>query len=480
MQYKTNTATPHQYRINQKPFYAEDAFKEEANPEQAHHLKNPTDERRHHFSQGLALLSLISMPLAQAEETHTHTTINQSADMVSIGTMQNVKSTPLHQDSLLAEQRSFSKNVSSNENAIDSFIERNILTKTDFNAATTLASNRPRTLEDVSQEKSKQLAQKLLPSARDAESSRNANAAWDGKTTGAFRSLGYDFSVTAKAHTGNFDWSIASDMTGTRTPNVLSELSYEALDINVLTYDYVKRFSLTKSFTGRLEVSYSKGGIDNGTVYDADYFSDDRTGQKSLSASDPAGSDISAQQITLGISRNLTEHTQFTLLGGYAQNNQAFVKRQGLQLFSARTAGVPAEGTTFNNLNSTYQTTWKSGFVGSQLTHITGAHRFNIRAEFHGADYYAEADWNLRSAFQHPKSFEHIANGSGLNTQFSYTYALDRNLQLTVSANRERWQTRDGLDRVFLASGQTVTTRLLETNWESTGYGIGITYTGGL
>lgn len=441
MQYKTNIATPGQHNIIDRPI-TEQGSTEHDNTEhnntdqlQAHTAKanlplpsnkpqkKSAEQRRCHFSQGLALLSLISMPLAHAEETST--------------------------------QSALTNDIATTDNATQG-------------AAMRGAARTPL------------LAQNFLPKVNSLESPRHHKRQQNAKPNSALQGLGFDFSVTAKAHTGHFDWSIASDMTGTRSPNILSELSYESLDVNIVTYDFVKRFSLTQAFTGLFELSYSKGGINNGTVYDADYYGDYRTDPKSLSESDPSGSDISAHQITLGLTRSLTQSTQLSLLGGYAQNNQAFVKRQGLQLFSASTAGVPSEGTTFNNLNSTYKTTWKSGFIGTQLTHTTGAHRFNFRAEFHGADYYAEADWNLRSAFQHPKSFEHIADGTGLSAQFSYAYALDENLQFTLSANHEQWQTRDGLDRVFFASGRTVTTRLLETNWESIGYGIGITYTGGL
>lgn len=332
---------------------------------------------------------------------------------------------------------------------------------------------------------STQLAQGYLPSTRiDIKQSTPESAPKWTPTEKSTRSVlgagSFDFSVRAQSYSGRFDWSIASDITGTRTPTVLSELTYEAPDISVLTYDYVKRFPISSSLSGSLEISYSKGGVTDGIAYDADYLGDNKTDTKSLSQADTTGSDITAQHITLGISRFLTGKTQISLLGGYARNSQAFVKRQGVQLYAARNTGVPAAGSTFNSLNSTYDASWKSGFLGTKLTHTTGAHRLTLRAEMHGAKYYAEANWNLRAAFQHPKSFEHIANGTGLNTSLAYEYALDKNLLLTLSAQREQWQTQDGLDRVFLASGQTVTTRLIETNWESTGYGIGITYVGGL
>jgi hypothetical protein len=336
----------------------------------------------------------------------------------------------------------------------------------------------PTTRLGFSQDVNQQLADNLLPPLPTTQAS--AEKPWAPGQPSLFQDKGFDFSVKAESYTGRFDWSIASDMTGTRTPTILSELTYDALNINVMTYDYVKRFVLTQSLTGSLEVSYSKGGISEGTVYDADYYGNGRTDPKSLSASNPTGSDISARQASVSVSRRLSDHTHLAVLGGFAQSSQEFVKRQGVQMISARGANVPAVGTTFNNLDSSYSATWKSGFLGSQITYARGAHRLKLRAEFHGADYYAEADWNLRAAFQHPKSFEHLATGTGLNTKLSYDIAIDKNLSLSFSAHREHWQTRDGLDRVFLATGQTITTRLVETNWERTGYGIGITYVGGL
>lgn len=439
--------------------------------ETSHYTEPQTILDRHHkhsrFSCGLALVSMACIPLTHADQKTTTSLTNAGNGIErKIQTMDGAANSVL----------SLAFN---NEKKTHGF-NYNLLESYSLSTSSEQGKSVPEILEGTNKAKPHQLAQSFLPPAPKISQKSQNTTAWTTDKQTAFQSLGFDFSVTAQAHSGRFDWSIGSDMTGTRSPNILSELTYDALDINILTYDYVKRFTLTKAFTGSLEISYSKGGIDNGTVYDADYFGDYRTDTKSLSESDPAGSDISGRQVTLGLTRALSTQTQLTFLGGYAQNNQAFVKRQGVQLVSARNAGVPAAGTTFNNLNSTYKTTWKSGFIGTQLTHTSGAHRFKFRTELHGADYYAEADWNLRAAFQHPKSFEHLAGGSGLNTEFSYSFAMDKNLLLTFSAQRERWQTRDGLDRVFLTNGQTITTRLVETNWESTGYGIGITYVGGL
>ena len=99
-----------------------------------------------------------------------------------------------------------------------------------------------------------------------------------------------------------------------------------------------------------------------------------------------------------------------------------------------------------------------------------------FRFEYHWADYYGSANWNLRSDFQHPKSFEQVADGRGLVFNLGAGYKLTDNWALDVRFDFQDWKTDPGIDRVFFSSGAIVETRLNEVNWESKAFMLGSTY----
>jgi len=105
------------------------------------------------------------------------------------------------------------------------------------------------------------------------------------------------------------------------------------------------------------------------------------------------------------------------------------------------------------------------------ISKIDGFFRF----EYHFADYYAEADWNLRTDFEHPKSFTHEADGRGLVFTVGAEYNLNDNWTLDVNADVQDWRTEAGIDRTFLSSGIATDTRLNEVNWESYALMVGAT-----
>ncbi|MEJ2682281.1 MAG: hypothetical protein P8176_12475 [Gammaproteobacteria bacterium] len=293
------------------------------------------------------------------------------------------------------------------------------------------------------------------------------------------KTINFDFAISSENHTGHFDWSIASDITGTRSPNVLSELTYDNLDISDLNYQTAMRWKLSDTLTGLIELNVMQGTVNTGQVLDADFIGNDKTKTKSLSQSNPSGSDLHAIALAFGLQRYLRPSTHLAFMVGAQEHSQDFIKRNGLQMITAGNSGIPAVGTTFTQLNSSYKTNWTSGFVGTRLTQFFGRRQLEWRLDYHRAAYYAEADWNLRSSFQHPKSFEHLANGHGILSTLTYRHPLFDHVFLTLSIRHENWQTKDGMDRLFFANGNTSTTRLIETNWSRRGYGLGLVYRGG-
>lgn len=49
---------------------------------------------------------------------------------------------------------------------------------------------------------------------------------------------------------------------------------------------------------------------------------------------------------------------------------------------------------------------------------------FILSFKYHSVIYYAEANWNLGTDFEHPKSFEHDTNGTGVVISIEGIYAL--------------------------------------------------------
>jgi hypothetical protein len=99
--------------------------------------------------------------------------------------------------------------------------------------------------------------------------------------------------------------------------------------------------------------------------------------------------------------------------------------------------------------------------------HPLGKWTVTTSIEYHWVDYSAEADWNLRDDFQHPKSFEHEAYGDGWVAGVGVNYALNQQFSLGLSGDYLSWNTDSGTDRLYLANGSIVDTRLNEVNWES-------------
>ena len=135
--------------------------------------------------------------------------------------------------------------------------------------------------------------------------------------------------------------------------------------------------------------------------------------------------------------------------------------------------GGPSLG-PFGGLDSTYDAQWRGPWIGVDVTLETAKFTNKLPSislfagwEYHWADYYAEADWNLRDDFMHPKSFEHEADGTGMVIDVGIRLHLNHRWSLSLGYETEEWSTEEGIDRVFLANGSIIETRLNEVDWHS-------------
>ncbi len=273
----------------------------------------------------------------------------------------------------------------------------------------------------------------------------------------AFGKDAYNLTLSTGLRSDKFDWNIAGD-TGGANPNVLSELTWRDLDI----YQIKGKLAVE---TNRVYIrgSVAYGLIYNGVNQDSDYNGDNRTLESSRSnnrADDGSVWDVSGG---VGYVFRLTPSSRATLdlipLAGFSYNKQNLTITDGFQT-------IPATG-PFPGLNSTYEARWTGPWAGVDLIYRFDRLTLSGTFEYHVASYYAEADWNLRTDFAHPKSFEHTANGTGVVASLGGNYSLSKEWAVGGSFDYQDWRAEDGTDRTFLSDGSIAETKLNEVNWTS-------------
>ncbi len=265
----------------------------------------------------------------------------------------------------------------------------------------------------------------------------------------------------------DLDWNIAGDLKG-KNPNVLSELKWR--DLLIHEFHLGMRTKLKKAF-------YLKGSISYGVIYDgdnrdSDYVADNREEEFSRSNNDAGQGNTLDGLLGAGYRfRLISQSFSVIPLVGYSYHHQHLKMKDGFQ--TVTWAGGPPLG-PFEDLDSSYKAEWQGPWIGFEMiletikfTRVLPPISFYAGWEYHWADYYAKADWNLRDDFNHPKSFEHEADGTGMVASLGVCLRLSDKWSVRVGYETEEWSTDRGVDRLFLANNTIVKTRLNEVNWHS-------------
>ncbi|MFQ5737210.1 MAG: TonB-dependent receptor, partial [Thermodesulfobacteriota bacterium] len=253
------------------------------------------------------------------------------------------------------------------------------------------------------------------------------------------------------------DWNIAGNLDGAN-PNILSELTWSGLDIVELTLE--ARRTINRVY---LRGSVDYGFIFSGSNQDSDYNGDNRTLE--YSRSDNNASDGSVWDVSLGVGytrwvlRAARGRLRVIPLLGYSFHKQNLTITDGFQT-------IPATG-SFPGLDSSYNALWMGPWAGFDLDYKADRLKLFGAFELHAAYYRATANWNLRTDFMHPKSFEHTANGLGVVLSLGADYGLSRDLSLVAAVSHQDWHTFEGTDRTFFSDGTASDTQLNEVNWSS-------------
>jgi hypothetical protein len=268
----------------------------------------------------------------------------------------------------------------------------------------------------------------------------------------------------------DLDWNIAGDTSG-NNPNILSELTWNDLE----SYQVKIQGNMVLPNIVALRGSANYGWIFDGENQDSDYFGDNRTLEFSRSNNNSDDGHVWDASVAIGYPLRFGRNVMGTItpLVGYSHHEQHLRITDGNQT-------IPPLG-PFPGLDSSYDTEWKGPWIGfdfrfkaKELKNF--AHRIEpyFTYEYHWADYEAEADWNLRDDFAHPKSFEHDADGNGYIIGTGVNIALHRYFALNFNFDYQDWSTDEGTDKVFFADGTTAKTQLNEVNWSSYALSLGL------
>jgi len=270
----------------------------------------------------------------------------------------------------------------------------------------------------------------------------------------------------------SLDWNISG---GSGGPNILSELEWRDLDI--LRFAAQARHTSRVGVTFRGNVAY--GWVLDGINRDSDYAGNNRSLEFSRSVNAVEGSRMLDWSAGFGRTVLLGESDRLRLIPmvGYSYHSQKLQMNSANQmLWNSANAVIfdPALGGsrplgTFAGLYSSYSARWSGQWLGTDIIwQLQGGGTLFARAETHWVNYYAEANWNLRSDLAQPVSFDHDASGRGGVLTLGWRSASASSfLSWGVSVNLQSWITDAGVDRTFSSGGTIGVTRLNEVNWSS-------------
>ncbi len=268
----------------------------------------------------------------------------------------------------------------------------------------------------------------------------------------------------------SLDWNIRAVNSG---PDILSELEWKDLGITQLRGELSGSNDTNIYFRG--QASY--GWVWDGQNRDSDYAGDNRSLEFSRSSNSADGSQMLDLSAGLGaiFSTGIADQWQIVPMVGYSWHYQDLRMRNGNQVvWDSSNAAVLGVGGNmplgpFAGLNSTYDAKWYGPWLGADIfLDLQAAGTVFVRLEAHRVRYSAQANWNLRSDFAHPVSFEHRADGWGQVLELGWQDVSSRAYWTWgVSIVVQSWRTDPGIDRIFFSDGSVGVARLNEVNWSS-------------
>lgn len=273
-----------------------------------------------------------------------------------------------------------------------------------------------------------------------------------------------EFSLSAGYRKDNLSWNEAGGAV-----NIISELKWTDLEIALVSASAKFNINADWSLRGKLEY----GRIYSGSNQDSDYNGNNRTFEFSRS-NNKGGGEVRDASISLG--------RTFQMLGDADKSTLSVIPLVGLSVHQQNltmTDGfqtLPATG-SYPGLDSSYHAQWQGPWMGLDAEFVTaGNWSLNATAEYHWADYSAQANWNLRSEFAHPVSFTHSAKGQGVVLAAGANYRVSKDWKASIIIESQQWSTGAGVDQTYLTNGSIEYYLLNEVTWQSTAVKVGVSH----
>ena len=239
---------------------------------------------------------------------------------------------------------------------------------------------------------------------------------------------------------------------GHGSANILSELQWKvpAAEIRV-----DGQWSHTSGFSVKGHLAYA-AATSGGEVRDSDYAYDDRQGEFSRSYANPDESRMFDISLGAGWRLPLGNTLALTPMFGVARYDSEYRQRDGNQTWlDYNLDGVNDRPPhRFTNLHSSYKPVWHSNWLGID-GEFKPSEYFALRAgvKQHWFRYQAEANWNLRSSFAHPVSFQHQGHGQGWEAELGADWRLLGGHRLSLDLGMRELRVKDGTDTSFFYNG---------------------------
>ncbi len=278
------------------------------------------------------------------------------------------------------------------------------------------------------------------------------------------------------------DWSIARDLAGKDTPNILSELEFERVQSRELGVSASIASEARGSWQLLLEGDGAYGWIDRGTTIDSDYFGDNRTGLYSRSRATITGDNGYALRGGGGIAYQLVpdRHTVQAIFGVYRQV-QTLNFQSGRQLVADATVYSGSELNAVNTqlqheLDTHYRTEWQGNYLSLGYQWYLQKWSSAWRMNYLQGRYYGEGHWNLRDDFQQPRSFSHYVNSTGVELLWTLNYEIGPQWNAYIGLMHQHWQSDTGVGVSYLADGSINATRFNGVSWQVNQTRVGVSY----
>lgn len=323
------------------------------------------------------------------------------------------------------------------------------------------------------------------------------------------------WSLSTGVRKSSFDWDLASDTTGTATPNIDHEQSWSdnwtaEIKGKVRHVEPADIFFIKGGV--QLEAEASAGYTLNGRSSLSSYAGDDRTLEYLRQTFKKNSGEAIGGAVSVGYKINLTgtpgrnarallrspspkssagkmmkqrrfqhelEHAgpyiSVTPLIGYGVDQQTYHREDAYQHLPDANPDAPDVGPF--HTESDFIANWYGPFIGLETEIKDRKNMLRLRGEYHDLSYYAKGVEASRAAdLKQDPTYDQEADGKGLLLNAEYAYALADDYALTLDATWRRRKTDAGTYTQYPLDGNDYKTRLNGAEDSTAGMRIGVRY----